>query len=646
MSRTNLLYRLIHIAALCIASAALAQEPSRTPEVPLSSGESQATLNSGSILFDRNLNTTNWIGRVLVDTALLTGTRIRYRQQFLSNIIQLEPTGGIPGKRLLSDQHTLAVLLAQPVSHTLDVRTDWSSLTYTDNKNIGLNDAAFATLLGGLRYSPFSFISLTPMGGYRWDNQAGINDAGPSVNLEARADRIVTDGYMIQGIGQYHTDFVNPRRLESHFARFRVSKDFSGGASDSLIAGFARNRREFYVAGDSLIESRQEEILSVTNFLNYQVSGNVATGILVNFAGRGLDKGIRATVAAAEDPARFSTTIDEYVLEAAAQATYRSDDGRSTGAVRFSYAERNEAHTAVLPPNPSAGTVLLFAERNRQEQTKDNLTRRSMLTGFLSAPLSLTDRIALSGSVSILRYDTPSPLNLEDRDELLAALTLATQHRFGSFFELGVALEGSISHLVYLLKERSANNNVNRILRLAPRAIYTPTRWFSTTNVFEVLANYTVYDYEKQVALVRSFSYRQFAWMDSTRLEFTRSLGLDFFLYFKLYERGLLAWNEFTERIENSFADQTYDVLIRFIPYPGTVFGIGGRYFSQSRYQHEGAERTLQTFLRSIGPTCVVTWAIGTFSSIRVRGWLEHRTQPDGSVRRLANVTMNIAANF
>jgi len=630
---------------LALPVAAHAQEPTRVPEPPGTTSGRPVRFNALSVVFDRNLNTSNWTGRFTLDTVLVSATRIRLRQQYLSNIIQLDPANSHTGT-LRSDQLGVLLGLSQPLSRSLDVRAEWSGLTYTDNKNIGLNDASFQSVTGGMRYTPFSAVSITPLAGYRWDNQAGIRDAGPSVNVEGRLDRTVFDGYEFQGIGQYHTDFVDPRKLESHTLRLQVGKEFAEGARDSLISGIARNRREFYVAGDSLIEGRLENVFSLINLLDYRMSSNVGASFLVTFNSRALDKDTRTNGAYSGPERPFGTHIDEYLLESHLQTSYLSDDGSVSGYLRFSYGERNEAHAAKLPSNPTSNQLVLFAQQNRQEKTKDNISRRSMLSGGTTLPLSLTDRLGITGSVSILRYDTPSELNVEDRDEFLAALSIATQHRLGQFLEVGIILDGTLSHLVYLLKERSANNNINRVLRLAPRTVYRPASWLATTNVFEVLANYTVYDYEQQVALVRSFSYRQFAWLDSTRVEFGSRLGLDFFLLFKLYERGLLRWDEFTEQTENSFADRTVDALLRFTPASGTLFGVGVRYFSQSRYQHTGSARTLQMFLRSVGPTCAVLWQLGPHSGLYARGWLEHRTQPDGTKRRLANVFLNILVNL
>jgi hypothetical protein len=269
----------------------------------------------------------------------------------------------------------------------------------------------------------------------------------------------------------------------------------------------------------------------------------------------------------------------------------------------------------------------------------DNTARRTQLSGAVDVPLSASDRVDLSGSVGILRYDTPSDQNLEDRDELLVALSLATSHRVSRSLELGIVLDGSIDHLVYLLKERSANNNINRVLRLSPRTIYRPAPWLYSLNAFEVLANYTVYDFEQELPSVRSFSYRQLGWLDSTSVDVTQRLGFDFFAYWKVYERGQLEWSQFRERLESSATELTYAVECRVQPAPRALFAVGIRYFGQTRYTYTGGVREVDSFLNSVGPTCTISWDPGPHSRIQFQGWYERQKQPDGSLLSLASMT-------
>ena len=51
--------------------------------------DSTLRVNTASILFDKNLNTFNWLGRLTVDT-VVARTRIGVAASYLSNIIQTD----------------------------------------------------------------------------------------------------------------------------------------------------------------------------------------------------------------------------------------------------------------------------------------------------------------------------------------------------------------------------------------------------------------------------------------------------------------------------------------------------------------------------------------------------------------------------
>ncbi|MEW6511122.1 MAG: hypothetical protein AB1428_09215 [Bacteroidota bacterium] len=599
-------------------------------------------INTGSILFDRNLNTYNWIGRAAVDTTA-GPLRIGLLQQYAANIIRLEgvPPGG--RDRLHSTQQTVTLSVRAPVSLTLTPLVQWSSMIYTDEKGTGLNNASTSALLGGVEYAAAPWLLLSPVAGYRWDSQAGIRDQGLAYMLGARVPGLDADGYQISGSAQFREDRVSPRKLEGHFARIGIEKAFSRFTRDSLEAGFTRSRREFYALADSNVESRTEQVFTFVNRLDYDFDPSLTTSLFVGINGRGLEKELRNWNAVAPREVQFDTHIDELRLDSYVQASYRSADGRAGGWLRLYYSERTESHTARRPGVSTPAIDLRFAERMKQEQLKDNASRRTVLNGAVNVPLSLSDNLSLSGSAGILRYDTPSDLNVEDRDELLFAVTLATSHRLSPVLDLGIVLDGTLSHTVYLLKERSANNSINRVLRLSPRTIFRPVAWIASLNAFEVLANYTVYDFEQQLASVKSFSYRQFGWIDSTSVDLTHRLGVDFYAYWRVYERGQLKWSDFKELTENAAVEQTYALQVRVRPGDRMYAAVGLRYFGQSRYIFVNGDRLLDSFLSSFGPTSTLVWKPGTHSRIQFQGWYERRRQPDGSIKPLSTMTMSVS---
>ncbi len=631
--------RLFVFLCLCVSRALHAQEVG--PDLSVDAADTVFHRNTAGILFERNLNTYNWTGRASMDTSVL-GMKVLLREEYTSNIILLEGTSSTPQQRPESNQQRISLLLDQPVASNFSTHAQWASLVYSDNKAVGISNASTHSLLGGITYAPIPGISFGPSVGYRWEKQLDVRDKGVEYLFDARTQRMDVDGYLISGEGHYDEARLDPRSLEGHYARVGVQRTFLGATRDTLELGFRRNRREFYAIADTNIESRIENVFSFTNLLDYEFNTNVIGTLFVNVSNRILDKNFRALQAKILVPGQFDTEIDEFRLEVYFETRYTADNGGTAASTRFYYSERDENHTA---KERTASSLEAFRTRSEEEKTKDNVARRTALSGSLELSLSKSDRVMLSGTTSILRYDTPSEFNFEDRDELLVAVTLATSHKISQYFDLAFSLEGNLSHVVYLLNQRSANNNYNRVIRFSPRTVYRPISVLSTTNSFEVLANYTVYDFQQQLVQVRSFSYRQFGWMDSTSVQVTRRVGLDFLTYLKLYERGQLNWSAFTERTENSFSEQTYAVQGRFTPYEEILFAVGLRYFSQSRYGYTTGQKQLESFLKSVGPTCQILWNLSAQSQVGFRGWYEHRSQSGGS-RSLANMAMNILFNF
>ena len=630
------------LALLCAAFSARvwSQDIPRTYD-NTSAADTLFRRNLFSVLFDRNLTTYNWLSRLLIDTAA-AGGRIGLNGLYGSNIILTNP-GASDTRRLRSDQVSLTTLLSRPIADDVSAQAQWSSLVSTDNRGVGLSNASSHSILGGVSTQPYLWLTAAPMIGYRWDDQAGVRDHGPSMQLTGTIHDLYPEGYQLGGSFQFHRDRLDPRTLESHFVRGGVEKEFTRGTRDSLEVGFTRTRREFYALADSTLESRVDVIMSFANLLAYDAGGGFLTNFFVSVAGRTLDKNIGTFGGASARQPLFNSEITEFHLDTYVQISYRDLSGKTSGFVRLSHSERDELHTLLPSGDDRVSVQTLWSSQNQEEKTKDNLAKRTAISGALTMPLSGSDDLSFTGWASILRYDTPSLLNVEDRDELLVAASIFTTHRISRSLDLAVSLDGTLSHLVYLLSDRSANNNINRVLRLAPRVICRPFGALTTVNGFEVLANYTVYDFEGGLAPVKSFSYRQFGWIDTTTVPIDDRIGLDFFVYLKLYERGQLNWTDFRERRENSTVDQSFATQVRFNPEAHTVFAVGLRYFGQLHYSYTPEGRKLDSFLSNIGPTCLIQHQIGFHGFVSFQGWYERRKQPDGTTQMLGSMTLNLS---
>ena len=390
------------------------------------------------------------------------------------------------------------------------------------------------------------------------------------------------------------------------------------------------------------IESRTEDAFTVTDSLDYNVGGGLFVALLGNIFTRTIDRETRYRLFSSTRRAVLNSTVEELKINGSAEARYT--DGKTlSGSLRFSYQERDERHTA-LPetrvPQQTLDTLTGVEER------KNSHVRQSVLASTLSIKFSSSHSLSLSGSGNILRYDTPSLANNDDRDELLYLLNLTTDHRFNKHLSLRIVGDVSLNHLVYLSSRRSGDNTWNRVFRFAPRASYTPFDNLTTTNSFEVLANYTAYDYENGFTPTQSFVFRQFSFVDSSIVHLTRKLSLEWFNTIRLYERGELQWSEFTERPLHYFIDKTYLGTLHYQMQDGLLFSIGFRYFSQARYRYSGSTRNLEQFLRSVGPVAGIRWNVGSRTDLRLHGWYERQTQTSAPSRGFTTMTMSLTAQL
>jgi hypothetical protein len=201
-------------------------------------------------------------------------------------------------------------------------------------------------------------------------------------------------------------------------------------------------------------------------------------------------------------------------------------------------------------------------------------------------------------------------------------------------------VDAALSHLVYLSGLQSANNTWNRILRLRPRVTYTPEAWLLSVNTAEVLANYTVYDFEEQIQSVRSYSFRQASWTDSTSIQISNSVGFLFYGNLRVYERGVLKWKEFRERPESFFIEESYWPQLTLSVTDHLLMGVGYRYFSQTRFRYEGRERKFDRRLSNAGPTVTLAWYGRQGGRVLLEGWRETQTTNVGPSRSYSNFSL------
>jgi hypothetical protein len=598
--------------------------------------------NSFGLTFDNTNNTYRWDGNLNYQKNF-NKINVQLNEQYKSSLIQTS-------KKLVRDEQNFELLTHYKISPSLRASSRVYSLIVSDNQSEGLGRVSSHSILGGFEYKPMNEITLESLIGERFDKQVDQEDHGLSYLIDARADNLDISGFKTYFLGYFEGNYLKPRKLETHNINLSLQKYFFQNTRNAISLTYKKNLKEFYFIAEPAIRSeyniinnierRNENIFSVYDTLDYNIGNGIQISINGTASLREIDRSIRykPTATDGNDSRYLGSHIHDFKIEGTTELKYEPSKYLNSR-IQLIYGERDVAHNLFEDVNLS---TFLFESKKRDEEKKNNNSQRTTLAGTLNFILSDYHKISLSGSSSILRYDTPSNSNDDDRDELWMAYNLTTYHTINRYFSAEIPINAYLTHIVYLYKTRSANNNWNRVFRLAPRLQFNPHSVFSTTNTFEVLANYTAYDFEGQLVSVNSFSFRQFAFIDSSSLNLSKKITLDWYNNIRLYERGELNWKSFKGRPINYFEDKTYIGQLRYSPKQNLLFSVGIRYFSQSSFKYEGRSKNLETFLRSIGPIGSIVWTTESVAELIVKGFYEKIDFTGTKTHNSTNLFMNI----
>lgn len=609
-----------------------------------SAGSALRDTSGAAIRFERNVNTYLWNANAQYlydDGDLFLLLSDKFTSSFISSRF-----------RSFRDEQNFALTMEKKLSSSFSVAADAQSFILSDNQTLGNSNAGIHTGAVGISYRPLSTVSLTPMIGMRYDKQQLERDAGANYRFFGAVDSIDLSGYRAQFSGHLNHSNADKRYFKNNAAEMTIATEFTPGSTDSVRVRWIQNRNDFYVPADnsvarafgvtSNIRSRTENLYGVQNILRYEIGSNFGTEFTVNVESRSIDNAFHyKDLSAAADSIPFNTSVQEFRLEGGVHLRYRTYS--TMASLGFFLAERDEKHRIETIDGIDK---IAQEKRSRQESRLDNTALRSVVQAIVETEISSRDRISFAGSIGVLQYDTPDSINTDDRDELLVSLSAREEHRFSDIFTGSVTAEVTLAHMVYLKREKSANNNWNRIFRLMPEFRYTPSGNFRMVNAFEVLANYTVFDFESVIPTVKSYSYRQVAFLDSTSYDMSRRVGMDLYAHVRVFERGEFRWAEFSERPLQRIEEVTFSPQMRYAFDERWYFAIGFRSFAQKRFRYTNNVRQYESTLLSAGPTTAIRIRLSPHSSVEVRGWKEFQRQSGGRIVEFSNMTMNVRYYF
>lgn len=525
-----------------------------------------------------------------------------------------------------------------------------SSTVLADNRTLEINQASvsFATLFSEIE--PARNIFVSPFAGYMSNSQINENDFGYVYGMEGVANNLLVSDFRLNSEMRFRNEDIIPRRNLTRYFQFNVLNSFDQSVSNTVNFLYTQSRKDFYFQTDSLtrikfgiennIQSRTETVYSLQDRLFYDKMFDILSlNLTGNISMRTIERDTRYKNPDLTVPSVFDTKIEELKLNFEGVSRYTSE--LFDGQLRFTFSERDEKN--ITKPFPSIDQSF-FDQRSEIESRKNNNSGRLSLTFLGDLKLGERDRLSLSFYQSKLKYDTPSELNDDDRDEILSILRLRYSTFLNPYFEAFVSAEGNYSHIVYIFAGRSSNNNANRIIRLRAGGDYRG-RYFSSHNSFEVSANYTVYDFEDITSSFQSFSFRQMTAFDSTSIKITNRISLFGYGYLKFSEQGNFNWGSFSSK-PSRFLQEIY-IEPRIILYlEHSSFSTGIRYFSLNTYNFEQLNRIPDTEYSSLGPVAIINVNLWKRLNIYLNGFYEFIRSSGTNVKEQANLIMQVNWKF
>jgi len=393
------------------------------------------------------------------------------------------------------------------------------------------------------------------------------------------------------------------------------------------------------IISDILIRRRKQNRLNTNSSLFFKISENVSNYTNIGLNNENISNSFTNNYLEIQD-SEFKRQINIFEYDIRNTIGLKSKLLNSLFFINFR--KLNEDYEAVNYLNKSEDKYETYrVEQNRQDkiETYFNINFDNGIT------LTERDSLSIIFNYKLLRYDTPSSQNNDDRDELALNLNIEYLTKLSNNIQIGFNFESRNYHYVYLKSQRSSSNNWNRILRLSPTFVLQYDGFYYNPKL-GINANYTTYDFENSITSVNSFSFREISYFDTLQVKIESKIYLESRSYLKYSERGILYWDSFSEEPQRANFEY-YQNLLLIKRQENNNLGIGIRYFKRKDTRLRatfGSGNSVLNDFESISPQILFVHNFLSGNSINFDLWYEFQTINSNIKQKLINfyLTLNI----
>ncbi len=500
--------------------------------------------------FRKQSTTWNWFGQLMYRPQLNAPWQIFVSENFESNLL-------IPsrGSQQWKDEHNLnsRFLYRWNALYTGFYARSW----FQSDKQLSRNNQFGNHALGlTAQYQPFHKLKLSPHAGYQQSRNRTLIEWGWDVGMEGSLQnyRIGQYGTNLEFSSDY--DFYDQRQNYDNQLQLKIGTEFTSYAHDSLTFGYDETSKQYYSAdGAELLEVKMYD-RHINNLLRYRFS--------------------------ARNMISFGTKIrSRYISYFKGRNVLLFENQ-----IRFMHLGRRFNYVLNLRSNEES--------QDNEEDFTDSQSKRTALG--LQADYRLDQHKSLNLSLDFvkLQYDTPDENNLDDRDEQRFIINLGYRHRFSPYLTLNWLTYVYLLHQVYIYEQRSINNHWNRVFKLNPNLVYQYKRLRNTLST-EVLANYTVYDFEEQTADTRSFVFRKYSFADSLRYRIIGQIHIGIFTRYELEDKGSFFKSDFAQQVVQSYRSRFINLFLENRYFFRFYVRVGYTRYKRKEWRHIPQRRHYRT---------------------------------------------------
>lgn len=513
-------------------------------------------------------------------------------------------------------------------------RVEWD--VSNDTRSLGIAKLERLRIVGGWGYQS-SLGDIHVFAGSEHAEQLGVREAGTALGAQWRGTQ-----YAIGDVGiafNVGGEYVGLRvRTNADLGgRLEITSIRSATGSFGVSIEHRRQQRDYYttlgITSTIALEHRTEQRWTIAATIDQQLWDWLSIAITPD---------VQVTMVERFFDAPVTTSALTYVrrrldeISGQLRAILVAQTSWTNHRVEFIVGSRDESNATF--DRFSSPTPQLVEELRLSERMRDNQSRLVQIGTIHHLALRRRDTLMLVGQSRLVRYDTPSPLNYDDRDELALLGRLSYRRQWTDVLANTATFEYAATHFVFLRAQRSALSNWNRSFRLASTFGYIlpAFQWYPS---FEIIAQYTTYDFEGKSGVPTSFSFRQVSYRDSLRFVLA-SGSVEAQLYFRWFLRGDFSWSLFAEYPTGTGREQFLRGMYWRSSQPFSI-GIGCRWYLLQQHLNAAALSQLSSSQQSIAPEAGIRLTLDAVL-LELGGWYEVRTVNDGTRQVLPNLYLNL----